>query len=819
MTTEVGFVAASIALRPPRIAILVAEDDHWRDWAMIALRSASDYWGGAGFILVPYDMNSGAAAPEFAEIVRTYDPDHVVTLPVSLQQWETWRPGYFRFEGVEEEGERRQLIANAHSEEDGPAARIAREEVAGWCSPMRSMRLSTEDAERQIEEVTSIKPRTAADEARGFRTGLAPAPRPLPGARIAASETWRSDLGLIAAMRTGVANVEREDRPEPTDELAWFVRPIGDAPTSLIWNNQEVPTLTSTELAQWFLAGQGLAQWSHGFLRDRIAVVVGDTARDFALALAYDRLIGLGIWLPTAMIDDTDTFRHHIHPTLSTIISELETNGNRMIVTSTSAKPTYVSDLVKTIREPYLPVRINGRRMRPRGETVEARLPDLSRGSLSYLANEHVGANVSIPVSRTPDGTREALTGLETPIPTEPVHDPNSGWIPYWLVDVTLAGDSTPRARDLPGNVLAVADGPFPSVNLRATRDGVTFDPHSMGLVLGGSPLSGRIGQPRLRSLSMLAWIEAMAKPAGLGVQLSSAGRLGELVRRRLGTRGDLLDLMKTENLPLLRAFMPLEKKPKTRDPDVVVLNDLDPYLSIEGIDACFPGSRSDAVALIDRLTAARLLRRGLILDCVECGRPSFYDADRVAQRFECSQCGAANELTSERWRKTAEPRWFYDLYSAFRELFRTHGDVPLLAAAHLRSQSPRGYTDAPELEFFEIKNGKAVVEIDVIACADGKLSVVEAKSNGTFGGAARVAKTEKLLRIANVLRADQIVLATTEDRFNATDVRHAKTKGATVLPFAVNLEVLTSLGQQSPRPDAEPVADAGPGLAGENEA
>lgn len=181
MTPEVGFTAASIALRPPRIAIMVADDEHWRDWAMMALRVASDYWGGAGFILVPYDMNTGVAAPEFAEIVRTYDPDHIVTIPVSIQQWETWRPGYFRVDGVDDEEDRRRLLVTACYEDDGPAARMAREEVASWCSPMRGMRLSMEDAERQEEAVASIKPWTAADEARGFRTGLAPSPASDPG--------------------------------------------------------------------------------------------------------------------------------------------------------------------------------------------------------------------------------------------------------------------------------------------------------------------------------------------------------------------------------------------------------------------------------------------------------------------------------------------------------------------------------------------------------------------------------------------------------------------------------------------------------------
>lgn len=795
MTPEVGFTSASIALRPPRIAIVVADDEHWRDWAMLALRAASDYWGGAGFILVPYDLKTGRAAAEFADIVRTYDPDHVVTVPIAIQQWEAWRPGYFQVNGVDDEGERQRLLATAHFEDDGPAARMAREEVAGWCSPMRGIRLDPEEAGRQIEEVESIKARDAREQTLGFRTGLAGAPDPLPGARVAAAESWRSDLGLLAAMRAGIANTEKVERPEPTDGLDWFVNPVGDAPSSLIWNNEEVATASSAGLPTWFLAGQGLELWGHGFHRDRIAVVIGDTAHDFALALAYDRLIGLGIWLSTAMLDP-DTFRLHVHPVLSTAISGLENNGSRMVVTSTSMQPKFIRDFVKTVREPYYKIRIGGRQVRRRAETVEARFPDLSHGVLRYLANEHVGANVSIPVSKTIDGSSDALAGLETPLPSNFIHQPDSGWFPYWLVDVSLAGDMVPRGRDLPGSALVLPDGFFPSVNVRSTREGITFDPRSMGLVLGGAPVSGRIGRPRLRSLSMQAWIEAMAAPEGLGVRLSSAGRLGELVRRRIGTRDQLLDLMTAENLSVLRAFTPLEKKPTVRDPNIVVLNDLDPYLSIEAIDDLFPGDRAAAAALIDRLMAVRLLRRGLILDCAECGRPSFYDIDHVAQRFRCSQCGAENELTSARWRMTSEPRWFYDLYTAFRELLRANGDVPLLAAAHLRREARRGYTDAPELEFYELETAKAVAEIDVIACGDGTLSIVEAKANGTFGGSARKAQTKKLLRIATILRADRIVLATSMDHFNATDFSHATIEGAKVAPFAVQVNVLPSLGK-----------------------
>ena len=419
-------------------------------------------------------------------------------------------------------------------------------------------------------------------------------------------------------------------------------------------------------------------------------------------------------------------------------------------------------------------------------------------GYLEYVVDEHVGVSMPIPVRVLEDGTTEALSGLEAPVPSELVYPLNSGWVPYWYVEVTRVDDKTPRARDLPAHALVVKQGPLPPVNLRANRESVTIDPHSMGFVTAGSFLPGRLGRPKLRELSMLAWIEAMAESEGFGIRLSQPGRQAELIRRRLGSRDALLDLMTPENVRMLRAFIPLGKKPspaeREANEDIVVLH-VDPYLTFEAIAALLPGGAGPAVAVIDRLTTARLLRRGLILGCAECGRPSFIDADRVGQDYECPQCAASNALVSERWRKGEEPRWFYDLYTVFRELLDSDGDVVLLAAASLR-RSSRSYIDAPELEFYDWETSERVAEIDVIASVNREVVLVEAKSNGRYRGRAdREEHAKKMLRIAKALRAHQIVFATTKEAWNATDVKHFEVEGANVEPFAVMIETLTGLG------------------------
>ncbi|MCU1579198.1 MAG: hypothetical protein JWP19_1402 [Rhodoglobus sp.] len=793
-TPEVDFVSAVLALRPPRVAIMIANDDRWRDWTASALTTVSSYWGGAGFVLVPYDPKTGVPSERFAPLVRAYDPDHVVTLEVPASDFEAWYPGRVRVGGTKDEAERLEMIARMHDTLTDPAAEAAREVVVSWSSPMRSARYPGHDPDPQRETVTDLKMAGRDDR---FARGFAPSPH-AGTARLAASAAWRSDAGLYAALRVGVASSEDENRNRPEPPPAafdWLIRPIGDPPNSIVWDPKgQIQTLSARDLESWFLVDQGLTQVSRWHLRDGGAVVVGDTGEDFALALAYDRIVGRGIWLTPAMLDDDDTFKHYVQPAIWTTITDLEQNALYLAVTSASQTPKYVADAAMRIEAPQFTFQVKGHRRQriQRRETIQLRDPNVERGHLELAINEYVGDPVLIPVAKHADGTKDALVGLTTPVPSNLIYPVNSGRVPYWYVDVTLVGDASPRARDLPSSNLTIEQGVWRETNLRASKDGISFDPSSMGLVMSGSFLSGRIGRPRLRSLSMIRWVEGMAATAGLGVRLSSAGRQAELIRRRLGTRAELLDLAASGSLPMLHGFVRLDHTPKVRDPERVVLG-LDPYLTFDAIDALLPGNTHATVELIDRLAAARLLRRGLILNCAECGRGSFVDADRLGQQFECPQCATLNALVSERWKHGSEPRWFYDLYAVFRDLLAANGDVPLLAAAALK-RSGQSYSDAPELEFFQLDSGEAVAEVDVIACVDRELVIVEAKTTGSFPTTKRPAQAAKLLRVARVLRADKLVLATTQADWKQTDLDYIGKQGAKIEPFPVVVEALNGL-------------------------
>jgi hypothetical protein len=129
---------------------------------------------------------------------------------------------------------------------------------------------------------------------------------------------------------------------------------------------------------------------------------------------------------------------------------------------------------------------------------------------------------------------------------------------------------------------------------------------------------------------------------------------------------------------------------------------------------------------------------------------------------FTCSVCRYPSRLARGRWYKgDPEPAWSYDLDQVVRELLRQHGDIPLLAAAHL-AEGGRSLLWAPELL---VQSNGEEAEVDLCLIIDGRVVVGEAKSNtrlntadkGTAQAAAR------LVRAAHILSADEIVLATAQ--------------------------------------------------------
>jgi hypothetical protein len=155
--------------------------------------------------------------------------------------------------------------------------------------------------------------------------------------------------------------------------------------------------------------------------------------------------------------------------------------------------------------------------------------------------------------------------------------------------------------------------------------------------------------------------------------------------------------------------------------------------------------------------------------------------------------------LARGRWYKgDTEPAWNYGIDQVVRELLIQHGDLPLLAVADLR----RGSSDflwAPELI---VKDAAGPVELDLCLIIDGRVIIGEAKSNGRLDAGSRGTRraATRLVRAAQLLTADEIVLATSEPNWApgtpaamATALSTAWKRGP-----APKLVELTSLGNAS---------------------
>jgi hypothetical protein len=154
------------------------------------------------------------------------------------------------------------------------------------------------------------------------------------------------------------------------------------------------------------------------------------------------------------------------------------------------------------------------------------------------------------------------------------------------------------------------------------------------------------------------------------------------------------------------------------------------------------------------------VLHRGLIVPCSECERRAFYRIELVGESNTCPRCGAPAYMTAA-WRsEQQEPEWFYDLHGAVRELLGQNGDVPFLAGMALATTA-RSFEDIAELDF--CRPGEDPDEIDIAAFVDGQLVIGEAKCVASLGTSREASRAiAKLLRISDLLGADEILLATT---------------------------------------------------------
>lgn len=748
------------APRAPRVVIVVPGGPAWRYWARLALHGATLTWGGAGFVLAPHEQ--GVIHPAVLRGLGAYDPDYVMALTPTLADVEALEPGSVDIHdstGAPLSPEARAAaIASAAGDTVVPDHRhdAARAAVVGACAPYRRWNAQAaewdEDAQWWSVDGPGSSNRLIAAESVGATFAHV----------LSAKPDLAGNLGVAVAARAGairppdvVADGDGVDLDAAAAVIRWLVGRSGKAPAVIAGD-----PIGRDETA----FARGLVGLAPVYTRRRPGpmLAAGDTASDFALALLWDRIYGTGTWLPRAW---WPTDPGQLGAAVKQALLAQPDRRAPWRLMSTSASPDELELLAEWLRTSKPAGSLGGTQRAVREPQVEVAAIWPQNGVGHLAVRGQYDQTVALPIRRQPGdgGGFEMLADAPLPTVTDPALAHVSELV--WEVDLQPSTSPMPSGRGLDGHALLIApEGSWPTW-VRSGRDGTSYNAQRYDFVAAGATPQGQLARPRLRELGLLSWANALGAPAGRAYRLSDAGLRVNILTRMAAGRDALVDMLTGPLHATLGAFNATHKSTSAEYPagEGVVLAD-GGYLNLKGmaLRAGVPAERARQLA--DPLLSAGILRRGLVLRCASCLRPSFLPVGRLGQHYECPRCGSQNELVQQRWQMPAdEPLWFYDLHPAARELFSQHGDVPLMLAGRLRASSRR-YADVAELELVDASSGEPVAESDLLAHVDGKVLVAEAKSTDALADTTKKAReaARKRVLLASELRADEVIMATT---------------------------------------------------------
>lgn len=791
--TSPGYATLRTCLRPPRVAVVFDGGPQWHYWARVALHACTKVWGGEGFVLVPH--HDGKVHRRVVEAIRAYDPDYVVTLERTVRAVELATPGVLNFRdnaGKPIEGEAR---AEAVKLAGGESVSIqaddeARTAVSDACSPHR--RRVVDPAEPGWDYSIT---RLSAERTVSGLTALAAITDETPAALLSPPATWGGPLGVMTAARCGVVEEPllgddpELDRADLVGLIRWLFDPktaIGRLPAELVHQSGMVMSVDPGSVPTAFApTSRGLAWIARGLrVRNRMLISVGDEADDFAIALIHQRMYGVGVWLPLTWWTSDQPIKDVVRWVLPSTVSTHVRRGGEVLVSSTLTEASVIDEILTMLRTPT--AWADGGYDRAAQQLKEHVTRDSSRWprrGVRYLAVDgQFDQDYAVPIVRNEVDDIEMVVPCPLPAITHP--DLVTCDELRWQVDVDLVEAVTPRGRGLDGQTLYANASDTFLTWIRSGRDAVTYESQRFDFIAAGTPMSGTLARPRLRAPGLLTWTRLMAEQQGKQIRLSGAGRTVEVLRRLWGDRASLAADFSGPLLPILRAFTPTNKKnqPTFAETDGVVLTTgageehlYEAYLTFAGMRQLTTLGETDVEqlrALVDGLLQKGVLRRGLILNCSQCGRPAFRSIDEVGQVNQCPRCGAPNSLIRERWRKPIEePYWFYDVHPSVREYLVNNGEVPLQLSHHLRTRSS-SYVDIAEVELLNTA-GSPEAEADLVALSGGDLITAEAKRPGTLGTGSELRRcVAKRTTFAEVLCADQIVIATAAPEFDNASIQ-----------------------------------------------
>ena len=482
----------------------------------------------------------------------------------------------------------------------------------------------------------------------------------------------------------------------------------------------------------WAIGDTGLARYhSAPWRKTPAAVVVGDSPWDFALFYALKRMTGMAWWLPSWLQTD-QTYLLELGSAL-----EFEPRGEGRGVTIVSASSEAIRDgVVGSIQE------LTGRRLRVKAADWREVLPEdpvrlyerdsEGRTELVQLLD---GESVDL---RTPLPRR---VGTETPAEMR------------WLTEIRGHDWAPIRHRSLGTTLL---HGMVTSSDLvRTTRDGVGYFSPGGILIPAGASLESVVVRPTLRPLTVLEQVQTILEPHGWTCEPSDKGIYANESMRLFGGFDELCVALRD---PGVRRVIDAYRSQDEDAPGPRLSSDSRRYLLWTHFEQLL--RPKPVPAIIDRMLAQGVLRRGLVVKCRRCRQAAWHSAGAVGEKFECGRCHLEQVPDRQSWFGFDEPVWSYRLAEVLYQFLEHDGELALLAVHDEFEPTSRPLAHGFELDL--TPPDRKGVEVDIFSADGYRLWIGEAKTSGRF-------ESERLrfiAELASLLDAYGVLLATSAARW-----------------------------------------------------
>ena len=491
---------------------------------------------------------------------------------------------------------------------------------------------------------------------------------------------------------------------------------------------------------------------------NRFALVLGDSLADFCLSYCLPRIGHPAVWLPMVWIKDLQTMKSTprqscVFSAVNAVPSEVRF-GSGLTVCSASTDAKAVAEVLEILKR-FVGLGLNNGNVNPINPTLvvamanDAPIPYCIDSPNHPEIHPFLG-DISVGPIRSPRPTGfSKVNALKH----------------KWVAEVRIGSRPVPTVPLIAQHHVLLNQSAG-AHNIRVSQQAFAYACPGSGL-LAGENLSSNLQHPEIRLFDTFTAVSIMAKAKGYACELSDKGIYQRDSFKKLGGISGAAKLFRDHSSrAVFNKFLDHDKRSKDTFEEGCVLHERT-YLDLGATKKLMGGDEESAVALLDKLTAAKVTFRGFVFKCEVCNHAEWYSLGVLTDQFQCTRCGREQTIRHHHWRHPAAPQIFYKLDEIVYQFLKNDGDVVALSLDHMAQTSKHPFDYSPEVKFAkDLFKG----EIDICAVWDGVLTIGEAKKNGKLDSDTQKI-VPKYVRLAAMLNARRVLFCTTSPEWNSSTI------------------------------------------------